>query len=184
MKCYLCNKNADIKQQNNRYICDNCFSRIFEKRIRKFVRMNKVFRKDDIVLVIGDVNKELVKRIIGKRPLNVYFKSKEDKEFIKKNKINKVIVEWTLDDEANCFLLELFRRKKQKRLDKDHVKFLVDMTDEDVIEFARINRLKFKPNKKDKDVMKLVNELQKEHPSAKYTLIKNIEELKKRLLID
>lgn len=171
MKCFLCDKKGKIKQQNNRYICDKCFSKQFEKRIRKFSRINKIFKKNDKILVIGEVNKFLVEKIVKDLPLKLYFDEKDEK------KVDKILLEWTIDDEANDFLMNLLQKKKRKRFFSKEIKFLVVMTNEDVKEFARINKLKFKAKKIDESVKKIIDPLHKEHPSAKYTLIKNIEML-------
>ena len=165
-KCYLCSKDAKIKQQNNRFICDRCFNKQFEKRIRKFARVNKVFKKNDKILVMGEVNKFLVSKIVKDLPMKVYFK--------KGSNVDKVLLQWTIDDEANDFLLNLFKSKARKKFFKKDIKFLITMTNDDVEEFARINKIKFNSEKIDPFIKKLIDDLHKEHPSAKYTLVKNI----------
>jgi hypothetical protein len=179
MKCYLCRKNATIKQQKNRYICDNCFCRLIIKRIRKFCRLNKVFKKNDKILVIGELNKYLAKNVVEKRPVKLFFRARDNKDFVKKNKINKILIQWTLDDEANNFLLGLFKGAKIKKFDEKYIKFLVSITNEEAGKFAKIKKLKFKANKIDAFIKKLVDDLHKEHPSARYTLLKNLQELAK-----
>ena len=179
MKCYLCGAKASIKQQKNRSICDRCFSRLIEKRIRKFTRLNKIFKPKDRILVIGEINKYLIKNITGEMPIKLFFRANINKDFVKKNKINKILIEYTLDDEINSFLTSLFKGKKIKRLDKKHIKLLKPVTDDEAKEFARINRLRFKPNKKDPFIQILIDELHQNHPNAKYTLLNNIDDLKK-----
>lgn len=178
MGCYLCGGRAYIKQQKNRYICNRCFCRLFEKRIRRYTRLKKVFQPGDRILVIGDVNRYLAERIVGRLPVKLFFRARLSKEFVKKNGINKILIEWSLDDGANEFLLGLFRGKKVRKLGKGHVKLLKVVTDKEIELFAKLEKLRFKPNKKDPFVQKLLDELQKKHPSIRYTLLKNIEELK------
>ena len=177
MKCYLCRKSANIKQQKDRYVCDNCFVRLITKRVRKFCRLNKIFKKNDRILVIGELNKYLAKNVVEKRPVKLFFRSKENKEFIKKNKINKVLLQWTLDDEANNFLLGLFKGQKIKKFDEKYIKFLVSITNDEALMFAKIKKLKFKANKMDPYIKRLIDKMHKEHPSARYTLLNNIEML-------
>jgi len=177
MKCYVCSKKAKINQQKGRFICDNCFSKQFEKRVRKFTRINKIFSANSKVLVIGYVNKFLSSSIVGKLPVSLTFRKKLDEGKVKN--FDKVLVEWTLDDEANDFLLNLFNGVPRKKFKSKYVKLLVNSTNDDVLNFARINKLKFKIGKIDVFVQKLIDDLHKEHSSAKYTLLKNINVLDK-----
>jgi len=173
MKCYLCNKNAEIKQQKGRAVCNGCFCRLIEKRIRKNTRLNKIFRRGDKVLVLGELNKYFVKSIIKDLPVELYFRAKEDKKFVKKNKINKIIRQYTIDDEVNLFLENLFLGKRMKA--KKSISLLNVITDKEAKLFARINRLKFKENKKNKDIQNLLDEMEKKDPGAKFRLLKNME---------
>jgi hypothetical protein len=176
MECYLCKGKGVVKQQKGRAICERCFCRIIEKRIRKYVRVNECFSNNDKVLVVGDLAKFFVESIVGERPLKLYFSNKEDKELIKKNNINKIAKTWTMDDEDNKFLESVFSDKSRK-IDNKYVKMLTSITDEEASIFAKFKGIKFKPNKKNKDVMELMEELSKKHVHAKYSLIKNIREL-------
>ncbi len=169
MKCYLCNKKAQIKQQKGRSVCDECFSRLIEKRIRKYTRLNKIFRPNDRVLVIGDLSKYFVKSITKGLPIKIFSR--------KNKKANKIVVIWTADDEANLFLEELFLGKKIKQ-DKKQVKLLRVITDKEAKLFAKIKKLKFKENKKNKDIQRFIDELEKKDPGAKFRLVKNQELLK------
>jgi len=169
MKCYLCNKKANIKQQKNRYICNECFCWLFEKRIRKQTRLDKAFKPKDKILVKGDVAKYLVKSITKDM----------DVKIVSKN-YNKKVIEWTLDDELNQFVKNMFEGKKQPKQDKT-IKILKNVTDKDAVLFAKIKGLKFKPNKKDKKVQYFLDKIQEKYPNAKYNLLRNIEELRKLL---
>jgi isochorismate hydrolase len=177
MKCYLCNKTAQIKQQKGRAVCNECFTRLIEKRIRKYTRINKLFRPKDKILVIGDLNKYFVESIAKNLPMKLFFRAKEDKGLIKKNKINKIIIQWTADDEDNLFLESLFLGKKIKT-DKKHISLLKVVTDNESKLFAKIKKLKFKENKKNNDIQKLMDDLERKDPGAKFRLLKNQELLK------
>jgi len=168
MKCYLCNKTAKIKQQKGRYICNECFVRLIEKRIRKNTRLNKIFRPKDNVLVLGDLSRYFVESITRDLPIKVFYR--------KNKKVNKVVVEWTADDEANLFLEGLFSGKKIKQ-DKKHVKLLRVITDREARLFAKIKKLKFKENKKNNDIQKFIDELEKRDTGAKHGLLRNADML-------
>ena len=170
MKCYLCGGKSRFKQQKGRSICNSCFCRLLEKRVRKYARLNKLFKKGDRILVKGDVNKYFVESILKDLPVKLFFK--------KNNNINKVVVEWTLDDEINEFVKALFLNKKVKKAGKTDVRLLKVLTDEEVKKFAKINKIKFKPNKKDKAVQEFLDNVEAKHPNIKYNLLKNIDNLK------
>jgi hypothetical protein len=180
MKCYLCSKAAIIKQHKGRAICDGCFSRLIEKRIRKYTRLNKIFRPNDRVLIIGDLSKYFVESIAKDMPIKVFSLAKFDKNFVKKNNINKIIVEWTVDDEDNLFLKDLFLGQGMKSM-KSSISLLSVITDKEAKLFAKIKKLKFKENKKNKDVQKFLDDMEKKDPGAKFRLLKNREFLKRIL---
>ena len=53
MKCQVCNKqNAEIKLEHlGKTVCKNCFSRSFERRIRRTIRDHKLLNDNDKILV-------------------------------------------------------------------------------------------------------------------------------------
>ena len=177
MKCYLCNKTALIELQKNRSMCNECFCRLLEKRIRKDARINKIFSKNDRILIIGELNKYLVKSIIKELPVKLFFRAKIDKEFVKKNKINKIVINWTLDDEIHEFLKDFFADKMTAGTGKKYIKLLRKITDKEAELFVKIKKLKFKKNKKDKHIEKFLQGLEKDHPEIRYTLFRNIKKL-------
>src|SRR3989344_4906255 len=120
MKCYICKRNAQIEEQKNRAICNECFCRLIEKRVRRYTRTNDVFTPNKRILVVGEVNKCLAKSIVGQMPVKLFFSKKIDTDFIKKNKIDSVLIEWTIDDEGNQFLAKLFKGESFKKIDKKY----------------------------------------------------------------
>ena len=119
MKCYLCSKTAKIQQQKGRAVCDECFIRLIEKRIRKYTRLNKIFRPKDRILVKGQLSKYFVESITKGLPIKIVHK-----------KSNKFVVDWTADDEANLFLENLFLGEKIRQ-DKKQIKLLKVITDKE-----------------------------------------------------
>lgn len=147
------------------------FIRIIEKRIRKHARLNKLFRKHDKILVKGPINKYLVPRIIQELPCKIYYQKP------KNVRINKIVISWTLDDEINLFLKQYFTNKKIKQNPK-HIKLLKPITDKEAKRFAKIKKLRFTPNKKDKAIQKFINKMTEYYPDTKYKLYKSTELLK------
>jgi len=164
MKCHICSKGARIKEFENRYICDRCFSRKIEKRVRKLIRIEKLFSRGDKIVVKDPICKFLLENIL--KDLQVKFVSK-----------GKVVIPNSLDDELVEFLNSMFYNKKVKKLSKKYVKILKVVKDDELKEFARINKLKFKPLRKDKKIMHLLDVLDLKYPNAKFNLFKNIKML-------
>jgi hypothetical protein len=184
MVCIKCKKKKKvINVANIRSVCENCFSTIIEKRVRKRIRLNKLFRKGDRILITDKLSLFLVKNIIKDLPVKLFFKKTDDinnksiKKFIEKNKIKKLVVKWTLDDELYVYLRNIFfgeRRKGPKQ-----ITVLKGLTDSEAIMFSKINKIQFKPNKKDKEIEGMFDRLEKKYPEIRYSLSKSILQLKK-----
>ena len=162
MKCHICGKKARIKEFENRYICDSCFSHKIEKRVRKLIRIEKLFSKNDRIFVKNAVCKFLLSSIL--KDLCVKFSS-----------AGKKVIPNSLDDELVDFLNVMFFNKKIKKV--RGIKILKVVKDDELKEFARINKLKFKPLKKDKKLVNFLDKLDLKYPNAKFNLYKNIVEL-------
>ena len=139
---------------------------MIEKRVRKHSRINKLFSKGDKIFVSG-LAKYFVKSILSKMPV----------EIVSKKKANKIVVSWSMDDEANEFISALFNNKKVKK--NNDIKLLKVLSDKELLLFAKIKGLKFKANKKNKDVQKFLDDVEKKHGNIKYNLLKNIDSLRK-----
>ena len=73
--CARCGKKMQlISLPHIKNVCQSCFARMIEKRVRKYVRKNKIFRKNDRLLVIDDLSFFLVKSIIKGMPSRIFMK--------------------------------------------------------------------------------------------------------------
>lgn len=140
---------------------DAKFSEDFERKVRKFIRVNRLFSKKDKIFVSGSVNKFLLKKILGKFPV----------EYVPKARAKKVFIEWSMDDELNSFLEQFVLDKKKEKTKA--ISFLKVVTDEDIIRFAKIHKLSFRPRKKNKKMMELVDKM-REYQGTDKTLLGNI----------
>lgn len=136
------------------------FSRIIEKRIRKYVRLNKLFKKNDIILVKDDVSEYFVKKIVRDLPVKI----------VKKGKADKIVGLWTADDEINNFFMKIFREKKEKKF----IKMFLWVIDDELERYCKINKIRFIRNKKDKSVQKFVDEISRKFPDSKHKIIKSL----------
>ncbi len=164
MRCYLCKKKAQIKQQKNRNICNGCFLELIEKRIRKHTRINKLFSKGDRIKVNDEMSRYFAESISRDIPIMIVDKGG-----------NKETIKWTLDDEINRFLKKLMMDKKEKEV--RGIKLLKVITDKEAEKFAELRGIEFKANKKDKEAMEIVDNLTEKHPDVRFNLFKNVEML-------
>ena len=158
--------------------CNHCFSRMIEKRIRKNARINKIFSKGDKILVMDEMNEYLIKEIIKDLPVTIYKRKKNDEAFIKKNKINKIATIWTMDDEAIQTLKEFITGKKIKE-NKKTTKLLNVASDKELERLAKIHKIKFEPNKKDKKYNETIEHMQQKYSDTKEKLLQSKKTLEK-----
>lgn len=166
MQCYKCKNKATINIPHLRPVCSNCFITIIEKRIRKYIRINKLIKKND--------------RLIIKDPLSLYFIKKIIRSPIKIVKNNgKEVLPWTLDDECNLFLKLFFNKNFDiNKIKNNNIKLFKTVTDEELIEFSKIRNIKYKTLNKDRNIGDLLNNLSK-YPEIKFSLLKCINNIKK-----
>jgi len=205
MKCAVCRKKSSVKLEYMPALCKECFCKIIEKRIRKHVRINKIFSKNDRIYVKGPLCRYLVKSIIKDLPV----------KYTNKNP-NKIVLPYTADDACVDFLKSVFSNKSIKTkgrrdiklakanlwlskgeikqtqkqthqigaglwdTNKTHqkkVKLLLPITDEEASLFAKFKHLNFKPSKKDKEIQTLLNRIQERYPETKFSLVKSYEKI-------
>lgn len=179
-KCCNCKRKSKSNLRHLGALCDKCFCKIIEKRVRKYVRVNKLFKKNDKIMVTDALCNYLVKSILKGLPVKLFYKKvnveklndKNIKDFIKKNKINKVVVSWTADDEAQLLLQKVFHDKKEIK-DRKIVKLLNPILDDEALLFSKFKKLQFKINKKDKNLKEFIDKVEKVNPGAVFGLMKS-----------
>lgn len=191
MICIHCSQPATLKF-TDKELCDRCFCKVIEKRVRKYARINKLIAKGDRLLVVGEVCSYFVARMIKDLPVKIV-KAKFDNELadmfdekrvngiVKKNKINKIIIPWTLDHECLLFMTKLFGKgfgANRLKEDKRYIKLFVTIDEKSLTEFCRIKKLEYRPIKEDKLRAEL-DKLAEKYPEVKYSLGKSVELLKK-----
>ena len=183
MECIKCRKKAGISLRHIGSVCKSCFLKIVEKRVRKELRTKKLIRKNDRILVVDNGSKEfavghyLLKNIIKNLPVKIA-KIKTNKAILPKTtkKYDKVIIPWSLDDEAEDFLNALFNSKKQTKSSKKAIKLLMNISDEEIGLFAKIKKFKYRKRKKSK-IKQMLDMLEKRYPGYKFSLLNSIKAL-------
>jgi hypothetical protein len=139
------------------------FCRSIEKRVRKHLRLNKLFSKGDRIYVKDSLSKLFINRIIGELP----------KSFVKnKKRADKIVIKRTMDDDCDEFLEHIMFNKKIK--DKNGISVLSVITDKEAILFAKYHSILFKPNKKNKNITNILDELERLYPQIRYSLAKSV----------
>ncbi|MBN1502565.1 hypothetical protein JW930_03405 [Candidatus Woesearchaeota archaeon] len=193
MKCIKCGKKAGYRIQNN-HLCQTCFSRTIEKRVRKELRLKRLIKKNDQILVLddGSLNAQtsiyLLKKIIKGLPANIRTKKKKYSVLggIINSTYNKIIIPWTLDHEIYYYLECLLNGKCPHYLghyklgNKLYIKLLLPITQEESKTYAEINKVSFKtPGTIRLSTQFSLDELEKEFPEIKYSLYQATQQLKK-----
>lgn len=186
MECFRCRKKARINLKHLGRLCNNCFLKLIEKRVRKELRTKKLIKKDDRILFIDDNSKEffvcyfLLKSIIKELPVKIETK-KTKKLNLSSNftkKYDKIIIPWNLEDEAEGFLELVFNKKKQPRFSKKAIKLLKNLSEEEIKAFARIKGFSYKTKPKSR-IKKMLDELEQRYPGYKFSLLNSTKQMQK-----
>jgi hypothetical protein len=136
------------------------FCRIIEKRVRKYTRLNKLFKKEDVILVKDAVSEHFVKKIIKDLPVKIVDKGKAD----------KTVELWTADDEINAFFKGILSESQDKR----RAKIFLWITDDELEKYCKILSIDFSRREKDKAIQKLIDDIAAKHPDSKHKAIKSL----------
>ena len=180
MTCIKCKKpiKAAIKHSGGS-LCPACFSIIIKKRVRKSLRKNDWITPKDKVLVIDNAT---IKAKVGIHILDSVFQKPHFQIDVKKGTIakakqlakgyNKIIIPWNTDDEIEQYLDALFNAKKIPKT--KYIKLLINISDEELTQYAKANKIKGK--KKVKSALgKKIDALEKRYPGSKFGLLKSLE---------
>lgn len=164
--CRACNtKPVYISKINKKKYCKSCFNKYFEKKVRKTLRVNNLIQKTDKLTIKG-INQQLLFFLLNKIIRNI----KITKQI---NKADKIIIANTIDDEAGQIIKAQIIKTKytSKPIEKKIIKPLYQMLDKEVLIFAKINKLKFKPKKS--KIKTELDKLEQKHPGTKNSIVKS-----------
>ncbi len=182
MKCFKCANEATVKYPNGD-VCNDCFIEIMTNRVKKEIRADTPFKKDERVLVFGALAKLFFDKIVEGMPLKVTESTDEyDKSVLMKDfpQYDKIVVPWTADDEAEQFYKELTKSKPNFAVigsTQKFVKIFKSVSSKELKQAAQILQIPFEDMKKDETVEKI----QKKYPSAVFGLTKSAAEFKKAI---
>lgn len=179
MSCIKCKKPAKIDLKHlGGPLCYSCFAEVIEKRVRKSLREQDWLKPGQKVVFIDNstlkaaVAKYLLKSIFKGQPFDIDFK-KASISYVEKaaKGYDRIIIPWSMDDETEQFLACLL---DNKRLPKEkYVKLLVNLSDEEILLFAKIKKLEGKIKKKSK-LGSMLDELEKRYPGSKFGFLRSM----------
>ncbi|MFC1801343.1 hypothetical protein ACFLZB_02675 [Nanoarchaeota archaeon] len=170
-KCRQCGKSQAFVYLGI-LICSKCFVRLIEKRVKR--SLGKVFSKNDKVLVVGDLADYFVSLIMEGFPIKIVKRKKLSGSLAG---FDKVVVESTMDDIDAGFLSEFFSKKIDLKKNKKIIRILQTVTDEEALKFAKIKKISFKVDDKNKVIKEFLGKISKKHPEVRYNLLKNVKEV-------
>ena len=138
-----------------------------EKKVRKNIRINKLLNPKDKILVIGEVSKFFIKKIVKDPKIKILYRKIINKNTIKDNKINKVINEKCLDDNIKDKLNFFFTGHNNKTTE---ISIFNNILTKDLEIFAKKNKLSFIRPKDDIDIF--LDKLEARHPGSKNSFLK------------
>lgn len=210
MKCIKCSRKSQSNFRHIGPLCRECFLKVIEKRLRKDIRASKAIQKNDKILLINNESKEyyvgefLLKSIIKQLPVKIDIKKSKSLEIPQNisKKYGKIIIPWSLDDEAEEFLNEVVGKNKIKAKNqnknkkkikkptesKKEIRLLKNISEEEIAFFAKIKRFKYKtaklktkygnPVPSRSKTKKMLDELEKKYPGYKFSLLNSIKQVK------
>lgn len=170
MKCYVCGGKGNLKHLD-RNICKKCFLKNIEKRVKKHLG-RKLFKKNDKILVVGEIEGFLLVKAIKDLPVKLTFRKKIPKNT---NNFDWLVVGNAMDEINKNFLEELFKGKlKLSKPKRKIVNLLESLTEEEIKLYAKLRKISYS-GKKSKGLLEKL----KNYKELKYNLYKNIKELRK-----
>lgn len=168
-KCYVCGREGRFKHLG-RPICRKCFLRNIEMRVKRHLG-RRLFKRNDKVLVVGEVEKVLLEKAVKEMPLRITFKKKLPNEA---KGYNWIVIGKTMDNINEEFLEGLMKGKSVLgKMKRGFFNILEVLTDEEAKKYAELKRIKFKVREKKRCLDKW-----EEFKEIEYNLYKNIKGLR------
>ena len=162
MTCKLCQKNPVWKFTNKQELCETCFVRYFESKVKKTIRkynmpINKIKGNNLKASIINNIMQGLPERK-GKMSLD------------------------NLDDISNSIMYIMMRRDK-KELKKlfPSSQPLYFLSDKEILLYAKIKRIKGKIEKrkgKEKEIDDFIKHIEQKNPDIRQNIVNAVLKLK------
>ncbi len=159
-------------------LCDSCFVGLVERRVKKSVRQDHPFVKNERVLVVDDgslkagVMQALLSLCLGGLPLRVTQKRGEVESLTPEDMtdFDKVLLPLDGDDVASGFLGWLLKGEETQQIG---IPFLSCLLDEEVEVYARIKGIPGDQSRERKGMVNEVKSLERQYPGLTHGLLKS-----------
>jgi len=188
MECIKCSQKSSISMKHLGELCKTCFVEVIEKRVRKELRTKNPLKKNNKIVIINNASKEsavseyLLKKIIKGLPVDITIKKSSKLNLPSKTvqKYDKIIIPWSLEDEAAEFLELLFNKTPITKFSKKSIKLLKVLSEEEITMYTKIKKLKYnKQSKKKKSKVKIIlDTLEKKYHGYKFSLLNSTRNIK------
>ncbi len=166
MKCFRCNQTAEIELDHfPGPLCILCFCELIEKRVRRYVRQNDFFARNDNICIVEGASYNFT---VTKHLLESILKFLPKKMIIGKHKDCKTVIPWNLDLELQEKLGSMFGTSEKT----NGIKLLSVVLQKEVKLFAEVRHLGGEePEPVNKDVKVMLDSIEKEHPDIKFAML-------------
>lgn len=167
--CVKCKKAAAFHLQE--WYCNSCFCQVIERRIKHYIRNACPIKKNEHLLVLGDLALFAIKMVIEGLPVKLELIDK-----IPKSTKCRIVVPLTMDNECVEFLDNLFQGKLIVKKEVNIIPIFRNLTQAELKKYTELKKLNCPDFKKD-NLLGLLDEMESKYPSTKYSLSKSISEL-------
>jgi len=154
--CRKCNRKSAGE------FCSKCSSKIIEKRVRKYIRVNKIIEKNDTVLVMDKLTLHLVEPY--KKITKIVYKPRS-----KKFDYDKVLIPYTMDSATSEYLDMMFCGKKPRV--RPITSVLIVATNQELSEYCKTKDLLMPKGLKTSKFLDIMNT---RFPGTKHAFFKSI----------
>ncbi len=190
-KCSFCEKHNEESSIEiiNRPICKFCFTNQIEKRIRKNIRVNRFFSKnDDILIIMNNTNgsfttKYIMEQVEQKMPIKLSFKDSFTSEDL--SNFDIIIASQNTDDEIDTFINQISElnlineiKNNDEIKKRNHIISVIDnVSEQECFLFNTFKEL---------DTVKVtkheLDDFDKPYPETKFSTNKSIKKIKSIIL--
>ena len=174
--CHECSTKPVYEFTNKRKVCARCFIHYFQKKVFYINRKFELIKRNEIVAYKNSGNfreaaLEDILKFLSERAGIQIVNAKKSKKY------NKLAISDTINVNSdriieNVFQGDLSKIKNVNPTEKNIIKPLYLFTDEEVLLYAKIKKLKFKIEKGKKDkINEFVDSLNKKHPELRRAVI-------------
>jgi hypothetical protein len=158
--CHKCKRPAEARLVDKE-LCRGCFTRLVEQKIRRNLRQYDI-KKDSKLHVADDASRYIIEKVVN-RPVRIVDDLK---------KADRIAVAWTLDDENEEFLNNMFLNKKLfGKEDKKVIKLFTPLSRKELADYLRIKKIKYSPKKTELGAM--LDRMESKYPGLKTSLLKS-----------